>query len=278
VAGNFVGVFILVAGGDDVDVVLEVLGIWGDVVILHPSIQNMDKAREVFAERKFVNLMAEIEMSDELFMVSGLEVIKLKIAAHSQMNGRGHFFHVELGIDFAAFGLLRRRGSIGFVLALPEDVIAGPLRPATCLEGLSHILATCTAIVLIKMALEARAASQMRSHMWGPDRSIVEASFFQFCRILADVGQAVADPHAKLHSSLREALLVDVMSHMHHVCFLGIDQVHMDNGAWNLEKSDFQRNVEILLVLVLVDQHLILRLQLEKVSKLRDEKKENDKK
>lgn len=267
-----------VLGWYDVDVILEVLGVWWHMMVLHPPIQNMHEPWELSAEGELPDLVAKVEMSDKLLVVTGLQAIKLEVASNTNVDGGGYLLDMELCVDLTTLTSLGHVCCIGLFFALPENVVLRLFWPPTAFECLPDVRAGATAIILIQVARKARAAAQVWCHVRSPNGVVMVACLVEFCRCLSDIRKTITCPHANRPFMLVQTLLVDLVYNMHHVGLLGVNQVEVEHSTRDLVELDAKGNIEILLVLVLVDKHLILRFQLHEVAQLRDKQEEDKQK
>jgi len=108
------------------------------------------------------------------------------------------------------------------------------------------------------VSTKAGLATQVRRGMRGAHRAQGIARRLQLRSIHGSIHQALTYPSSKRLASF-DPHHVEVRAGMHDVRLLRVDQISIQHRAWGIRESDIQANVEILLVLILVYDHLILQ-------------------
>mmetsp|Transcript_71238 Transcript_71238/g.230676 ORF Transcript_71238/g.230676 Transcript_71238/m.230676 type:complete len:262 (+) Transcript_71238:798-1583(+) len=194
-----------------------------------------------------------------------------QVPADADVECGRHLPHMQLGLDAATLLLLGPVPRVGLLGTLAEDILCRPLVPAAGAELPPHVLTGGAAVVLVEVALEARVAPQVRRSVARPHAGAAAARCCHLGGGLGHVQQTVAQLAAERAARRRQPRLVDLMHHVHDVRALGVQEVHVEHSARSLRERHVNGDVQVLLVLVLVDEHFILGVKLQEVPELGDE-------
>mmetsp|Transcript_61172 Transcript_61172/g.162553 ORF Transcript_61172/g.162553 Transcript_61172/m.162553 type:complete len:263 (-) Transcript_61172:48-836(-) len=218
--------------------------------------------------------MIETQRRNESFRVARPQELKRESFAQSKLQRGRDLSNMQPGIDLTSFSSSRRCLRVRLTDALLKHVVLRVVVPTTILEGLPDLLAAVTAVILVDVTVVTRTAALVtcrRPLVVRDDRDLPHLQ-----RRCGDIAQAISYSAPNRCPTWTQPRLVNVVHHMHDVHLLRVDQVQVQERTRCLEKSDTKGDIQVLSVLVLVDRHLILGLQLKEILQFHDEQDNHD--